>query len=280
MPLLTDLKDQLEKLPKKKQRKNLAGSMEKYAGLVAAAAASLKNSVDRVGFARAVFPEEDFTKVLTRVRQAAARAAKLKKRLVEDIDAVAKNASEQDVTRLGEHAKDARAALKERWQVPPSRSASSRTRGSSGWCADPELAPKGERKLGALLDELRRQVARVPASQTEADSIRGSLDDLPRVIETLGLEGEVGEFLVQAASGLGDPEKLYRPAIRDFFKGLQTCGAFYASRSGEHHDDRLVRTRVPGLPRDAQGAAPLVGLLRRVIHAAGDRNGPGERGGP
>src|SRR5438445_6115319 len=117
MPLLTDLKDQLEKLPKKKQRKNLAGSMQKYAGLVAAAATSLKNSVERVGFARAVFPEEDFAKILTRVRQAAALAAKLKKRLVEDIDAVAKNASEQDVTRLGEHAKAAGAALKERWQA-------------------------------------------------------------------------------------------------------------------------------------------------------------------
>ncbi len=224
MPLLTDLKDQLEKLPKKKQRKNLAGSMEKYAGLVAAAAASLKNSVDRVGFARAVFPEEDFTKVLTRVRQAAARAAKLKKRLVEDIDAVAKNASEQDVTRLGEHAKDARAALKERWQVLLSERIEPHERLVGVVRGIPELAPKGGAKLGALLDELRRQVARVPASQTEADSIRGSLDDLPRVIETLGLEGEVGEFLVQAASGLGDPEKLYRPAIRDFFKGRDLWG--------------------------------------------------------
>jgi hypothetical protein len=58
----------------------------------------------------------------------------------------------------------------------------------------------------------------VPTSQAEADAIQQGLDDLPRVIEGLGLEGEVGEFLVQAASGLADPEKLYRPAIRDFFK--------------------------------------------------------------
>src|SRR5947209_15303565 len=101
MPLLTDLKDQLEKLPKKKQRKILAGSMKKYAGLVAEATASLKGSVDGAGFALTVFPEEDFAKILTRVRQATAVAARLKKRLVEDIDAAAKNASEQDVTPLG-----------------------------------------------------------------------------------------------------------------------------------------------------------------------------------
>jgi hypothetical protein len=88
----------------------------------------------------------------------------------------------------------------------------------------PELAPKGGAKLGALRDELRRQVGRGPAIQTEADSIRGSLDDLPRVIETLGLEGEVGEFLVEAASGLGDPEKLCPPAIREFFKGSDLWG--------------------------------------------------------
>src|SRR2546430_16694522 len=116
MPLLTDLKDQLEKLPKKKQRKNLAGSMEKYAGLVAAAAASLKNSVDRVGFARAVFPEEDFTKALTRVPQAAALPAKPKNPPAEDIEAPPKHPREQQVTPPGEHAKPAAAALTQRWQ--------------------------------------------------------------------------------------------------------------------------------------------------------------------
>jgi hypothetical protein len=224
MPLLTELKDQLEKLPKKKQRKNLAGSMEKYGGLVAAAAASLKNSVDRVGFARSVFAEEDFAKVLTRVRQAAALAAKLKKRLVENIDGVAKNATEQDVTRLGEHAKAAVAALKERWQALLSERIEPHERLVGVVRGIPELAPKGGTKLGELLDELRGQVGRVPTSQAEADAIQQGLDDLPRVIEGLGLEGEVGEFLVQAASGLANPEKLYRPAIRDFFKERELWG--------------------------------------------------------
>ena len=224
MPLLTDIKDQLEKLPKKKQRKNLAGSMEKYGGLVAASAASLKHSVDRVAFARTVFPEEDFAKVLARVRQAAALAARLKKRLVEDIQVVAKNASEQDVTRLGEHAKAAASALKERWQTLLSEHIAPHEKLVGVVRGIPELAPKGGAKLGELLDELRLQVARVPASQAEADSVQASLDDLPRVIENLGLEGEVGEFLVQAASGQGDPENLYRPAIRDFFKGRDLWG--------------------------------------------------------
>lgn len=224
MPLLTELKDQLEKLPKKKQRKNLAGSMEKYGGLVAAAAASLKSSVDRVGFARSVFAEEDFAKVLTRVRQAAALAAKLKKRLVENIDGVAKNATEQDVTRLGEHAKAAVAALKERWQALLSERIEPHERLVGVVRGIPELAPKGGTKLGELLDELRGQVGRVPTSQAEADAIQQGLDDLPRVIEGLGIEGEVGEFLVQAASGLANPEKLYRPAIRDFFKERELWG--------------------------------------------------------
>jgi hypothetical protein len=45
------------------------------------ATASLKGSVDGAGFALTLFPEEDFAKILTRVRQAAAVAAWLKKRL-------------------------------------------------------------------------------------------------------------------------------------------------------------------------------------------------------
>src|SRR4051794_11141396 len=46
MPLLIDLKDQLEKLPKKKQLKNLTGGMKRYGELVAEAAASLKRVLD------------------------------------------------------------------------------------------------------------------------------------------------------------------------------------------------------------------------------------------
>ena len=224
MLLLTDVKDLLEKLPRKKERKILAGSMKKYATLTADATSSLKSSVYEAGYASTVFPEEDFAKVLIRVRQAVTVATKLRKRLVDDINAVAKNASEQDVTRLAEQARAARAALRERWQtllsarIEPHEKLVGVVRGI------PELAPKGGAKLGALLDELRRQVSHVPTSQVEADSIRASLDDLPRVIEGLGLEGEVGEFLVQAANGLGDPEKLYRPGIRDFFKGRDLWG--------------------------------------------------------
>ena len=69
-----------------------------------------------------------------------------------------------------------------------------------------------------LLDDLCRQVTQAPANQQDADSIRQNLEDLPRVIETLGLKGEVGDFLVQAAIGLGDPKQLYQPEIRDFFE--------------------------------------------------------------
>jgi hypothetical protein len=218
MPLLIDLKEQLEKLPKKKDLKILAGRMKRFGELVADAAGQLKGSVDSVAFVRSVFPEEDFSKILARVRQAATVAARLKKRFAEDISTVAKNASEQDVTRLGEQAKAARAALKERWQVLLSERIEPHEKLVEVVREIPELAPQGGAKLGVLLDDLRGKVTRVPVSQTEADSIREGLDDLPRVIESLGLEGEVGEFLVQAASGLANPEKLYRPAIRDFFK--------------------------------------------------------------
>jgi len=36
------------------------------------------------------------------------------------------------------------------------------------------------------------KAAAAPATQAEADTIREGLDDLPRVIENLGLKGEVG----------------------------------------------------------------------------------------
>src|SRR5687768_1062711 len=115
MPLLIDLKDQLEKLPKKKQLKNLTGGMKRYGGLVAEAAASLRRVLDGARLAQAVFPEEDFGKVFGHVRQAAALAAKLKKRLAADINALTKTTTEQDVTRLRDQAKSAQSALKERW---------------------------------------------------------------------------------------------------------------------------------------------------------------------
>ena len=90
MPLLTELKDLLEKLPKKKQLKNITGGMKRYGALVAEAAASLKSVLDRVRLAQAVFPEEDFGKVLGHARQASTLAAKLKKRLAADISALTK----------------------------------------------------------------------------------------------------------------------------------------------------------------------------------------------
>lgn len=218
MPLLTDLKDQLEKLPKRKELKILAGRMKKFGGLLEEAAASLKGSAHGARFAQVVFLEEDFDKVLERVRLAAKLAAKLRRRFAEDINAVAKGASESDVTRVGEQAKAARTALRDTWKGLLLARIDPHERLVAVVREIPELGPQGGAKLGALLDELRSKAASAPASQAEAETIRDGLEDLPRVIENLGLKGDVGDFLVQAASSLGDPRQLYKPAIREFFE--------------------------------------------------------------
>jgi hypothetical protein len=218
MLLLTDLKEQMERLPKKKLLKNITGGMKRYGALVTEAATSLKNVLDGVRLAQTVFPEEDFGKVYGHARQATSLAAKLKKRLTADINALTKSATEQDVTRLRDQAKAAHSALKERWNKLLSDRILPHEKLVEVVREIQELAPQGGARLGALLDDLRRQVSHVPANQKEADSIREGLEDLPRVIETLGLMGEVGDFLVQAAMGSGDPKRLYQPAIRDFFE--------------------------------------------------------------
>jgi hypothetical protein len=224
MLLLTDLKEKLETLPQKRQLKILAGAMKKFGELVTQAGANLKSSVDGATLAQAVFPDADFSKVLARIRQAVALAAKLKKRFAEDMTSVAKTASENDITRLGEQATAARIALKEQWQQLLSERIEPHKRLVQVVREIPELAPQGGTKLGNLLDELGQQVSRVPTTQKEAKLIRASLDDLPQVIQNLGLEGEVGEFLVEAASGIGDPKKLYFPAIRTFFEQKKLWG--------------------------------------------------------
>ncbi len=218
MPSLTELKEQLEKLPKRKELKILAGGMKKYRDLIEEATATLKGSAEGARFAQAVFPEEDFDKVLDRVRLAAKLAAKLRRRFAEDINSVSKSSSENDVTRLGEQAKAARAALRDAWKTLLSERIEPHERLVAVVREIPELAPQGGAMLGALLDDLRVKVGSRPTSQAAADTIREGLDDLPRVIENLGLKGEVGDFLVQAASGQGDPKQLYQPAIRDFFE--------------------------------------------------------------
>jgi len=229
MSLLTDLEDRLDKLPKKKHRKILAGSMRKYAALVTEAGASMRDVLDAVRFAHTVFPEEDFAKARLRVDQAVTLAAKLKGRLADDIEDVARKGTEEDVTRLREHANAARTVLRDRWKILLTARIDPHERLAEVVHGIPELASQGGTTLRTLLDRLRRQVTSPPETQALADSVREGLEDLPRVIEGLGLEGEVGEFLVQAAGGAGDPAKLYRPAMRDFFEGHDLLGLLRVS---------------------------------------------------
>lgn len=208
-----ELKGKIESIPEKERRKNLVGKLVHYSGKTVEARKSLVQSSQTQSCAQSVFPGGNFQRSVEQSRKAANAARTLVKRLAKQIEAIETDTSDKYFLVIDECAKAAQKSLKEQWDNLLARKLDDYeklVKAASG----ANLA--GSKSLTETLSRLRDQRANPPNNDDAAKRIAADLESLKNSVGTLGLEGRVGEFLIAAAEGRGNPKDLGAPEIVAF----------------------------------------------------------------
>ena len=213
MSKLTELKNKLEAIPQKQSRKDLVGKLERYGTLTETASATLAKCKQEQIYARQVFIDESFQKTSEQVRSAIGYAKRLYSKLGDNIEAV--ETSDSQFSSLSDAAKTATTALKTRWSDLLTKKVEEFDRVVKA-AKDANL--KGSRPLEQTIVRLRAYVNVPPQNKQAAERINQDLNSLLKSIQTLGLEGPGGHFLVDAAAGKGRAKDLTNPEIVEFIE--------------------------------------------------------------
>lgn len=208
-----ELKQKIETIPEKEGRKNLVGKLALYGSKTAEARDSLARSAQAQRCAQSVFPEGGFQRSEKQLSEAVSAARTLHKKLVKQIEAVEKDASEKQFLAIDEYAKAARNSLKDQWSNLLGRKIAD-FENLVKVASEADLA--GSKSLTEILSRLRAQAANPPNNGEAAKRIAVDLESLKNSVSTLGLEGRVGKFLIAAAEGRGNPKDLGDPEIVAF----------------------------------------------------------------
>ena len=209
MSTLKGLKIKIELIPEKRRKANLVGKLSRYGKMVADARDTLVRSLEAKKHALVVFPDGNFVKTMQQAQRATAIATKLRNRLSKDLGAIEK--SDDEFTAISDHAKAAHNALKDQWNsliIGKIQDFENLVK------ATKEAGLEGSQKLDQTLTRLSEQGSNPPMNDGAAIRAKAILDSLVSSVRGLGLEGEAGQFLVDASAGKGDPQALYKPEIK------------------------------------------------------------------
>lgn len=213
MSTIKELKTKLEAIPQKQSRKDLVGKLEQYGTLAATASRTLVKCRDEQRYARRVFADEDFQKTTEQMRRAIRYATRLGAKLADKIEAV--ETSEAQFASLSEAAKIANAALRNRWSDLLTKKIEEF---ESVVRAAKDANLKGSRSLEQTILRLRTHTNIPPQNSNDCQRIEQDLKSLFESVQTLGLEGPGGQFLVDAAAGRGRAKDLTNPEISQFIE--------------------------------------------------------------
>ena len=215
MPLnrIQELKARIESIPEKRNKKKLVATLAEYCKKTSSAAEVISQSIERRGYARHVFMDEDFNKVMARARTASTDAKHVRGKLQENLHAVQEKKIDDRIADIVNNASRARKELNERWE----QILTSRVQGFDKLVqATTKAKMRGSKILEKTLSEVKSHVSVPPISAESARKVKADLDLLVKSVKDLGLEGKPGEFLKDAAEGRGNPQALYEKEVRKF----------------------------------------------------------------
>jgi hypothetical protein len=221
MSKLHELKAKIASLPDKERRKNIVVHLARYNQLVSAAYDTLAKVSRSQSYAQTVFPDGDFQRVAEQGRKASSAARRLRRKLSENIDAVETKSSDAQFIAIGDYAKTSQSALKDRWSQLLTRKVGdfeNLVRAAEG------ANLTGSRVLTHTLGRLREQSGAPPKGMEAARRTAADIRTLEESVNTLGLTGRSGEFLVAAAAGRGNPRDLCDPEVSEFIERYSLWG--------------------------------------------------------
>lgn len=226
MSKLTNLVERLKALPERKRLRNASQTMKVFRDRIVESGGNLKRAIETCRAVGSIVGDDQTLSVMIHVKKASRKASTLLKRLspigLDDrydteaiVATVIAKKSDNTVTEIGEHTKQASKEIKEIWQVQLEE----RVAPYRQLCIVAQRLPvRGGDALAATLHRLDSQKTEPPSTTAAAESLKKDIETLKTSIETLGLQGEAGKFLIRAAEGQGDPRALFKDEVKSFFE--------------------------------------------------------------
>jgi hypothetical protein len=210
---LQKLRADLQSIPSKRKRAVLVERLTVYADKVSEVVQTFEQSVAEEHYALSVFPELSSGSVAENRGKAKGVATRVERRLRKDIGSVEQSRTETEITNLGEYADRASKSVRNRWETH----LGAKIQGyETLLTAAKQAGLVRVQQVASALAFLQQRIKSPPLNGDEADTIRGSLDQLTESISQLGLEGEAGDFVVAASQGGAAAEDLLTPEVREF----------------------------------------------------------------
>lgn len=227
MSALTELKEQMEAIPGKRQRSDLVGKLEQYRDQ----AQKVLQSADRVlagmnGLLK-VFADTDVSSLNEKVQKAGSIAKRLADQLRKSPDKVKSDTTSENFASMSDLTSATEQLAKQRWR----NLIQDRVEGFQRLVdAAREADLPGSETMTESLAYLMKAASAPPTALGAAGATLKALEDLKTSIAGLGLAGSPGKFLIQAAQGKADLSLLDDVEVRDFIK--------------THHLERLIKIKL------------------------------------
>lgn len=213
MNKLQRLKEDIKSLPAKKSRLNLIGVLQKYNEQTSETLETLRQTRSGAEQVAAVFPNLDLRVTVIDKINSATRIAQTLRKTLEKIEKIQ---TQDDAFRsLDETAKAAKRNLHNKWNVTLEDKIQTYDKLVN---ASSNANLQGSSQLVEKLNRLRGQTNVLPKTEEVALKIKNDLENINSSIQTLGLSGKVGEFLIAAAAGRADAKAVLDAEVRKFIE--------------------------------------------------------------
>lgn len=213
MNKLQRLKTEIQRLPEKRNLADLVGVLQRYDTQMTNAVEILTQTQNRFAYVKIVSKDADLKLITDKIDQAAKTAQRLRKSLSDKIENI-KNADDKVFT-IESTAKSASTTLRDRWRILLQSKIETYEKLVKA-ASDANL--QGSDTLSQTLGRLRGKAELLPETQEKAVKISEELESVSSSIETLGLQGKVGEFLTAAANGNATAQMLLETEVHEFIE--------------------------------------------------------------
>lgn len=211
MNKLQRLKSEIQLLPAKQQRADLVGTLQKYNTQTSNALEVLSDTRKTIDYVKIVSETVDLGIVADKTSVAAKTAQRLRKSLSDNIQNI-RNADDK-VIAIDSSAKAALGALRDKWRAMLQGKIQNYEKIVK---AAKNANLRGSVALTGTLEQLSGRAQDLPKSEESAQKTANLLATVADSINTLGLEGKVGDFLIAAAVGNADAKLLMDEQVRGF----------------------------------------------------------------
>ena len=213
MVQLQDLRAKILSIPGKRMRSDLVGRLRLYGEKMQKARITLEKTINGQKQSSCVFPHFDFSDSVTPALKATSTAKTLAARLTKEPTVIKSKGTDKSIVNISNFAETSLNELRNQWK----KAVTGKTQTFQSIAkAATDAKLKGCNELNILLYSIVNKATSPPFTCDQAETIRKQFEDLLTVISELGLEGDVLDFILNAAKGSADPKALYNPLVKEF----------------------------------------------------------------